>query len=44
MNNIKLKLILQIFLFATWTLASCQKSVSNDDNTVVVPLTITSLK
>ena len=44
MNNIKLKLILQIFLFATWTLGGCQKSVSNDDDTVVVPPTISLLK
>ena len=42
MNNIKLKLILQIFLFAT--LGGCQKSVSNDDDTVVVPPTISLLK
>ena len=44
MNYIKFKLAVQIFLFATWTLGSCQKSVSNANDTVVVAPTISSLK
>ena len=44
MNYIKFKLAVQNFLFATWTLGGCQKSVSNANDTVVVPPTISSLK
>ena len=43
MNNIKFKLLVHIFLFATLTLVGCKKSVPNDD-TVVIPPIISTLK